>query len=100
MFNKLIVWYVFKIGCWDNFQKSWLILTTDSVNHVFFTHMKQRSFSEHKGFIHKQALDVINNLCWKKDDWVAAVYDNEWYPGVVAEVSWILAYIIDKLSCF
>ena len=36
----------------------------------------------------------------KKDDWIAAVYDNEWYPGVAAEVSWILAYIIDELSCF
>ena len=35
---------VFKIGCWNNFQKSWLILTTDSVNHVFFTHMKHKSF--------------------------------------------------------
>ena len=44
MFNKLIIWYVFKIGCWNNFQKSWLILTTDSVNHVFFTHMKHKSF--------------------------------------------------------
>ena len=25
---------------WNNFQKSWLDLTTDSVNHVFFMHMK------------------------------------------------------------
>ena len=57
-------------------------------------------FSDYNSFIHKQARDVINNLCWKKGDWVAAVYDNEWYPGVAAEVSWILAYIIDKLSCF
>ena len=32
------------------------------------------------------SIDVINNLCWKKDDWVAAVDDNEWQPGVAAEV--------------
>ena len=51
-------------------------------------------------YINQYILDVINNLYWKQDDWVAAVYDNEWYPGTVAEVSWILAYIIDKLSCF
>ena len=57
-------------------------------------------FSDYNSFIHKQGLDIINNLCRKEDDWVVAVYDNEWYPGVVAEVSWILAYIIDKLSCF
>ena len=31
--------------------------------------------------------DVINNLYLKKDDSAAAVYNNEWYPGVVAEVS-------------
>ena len=55
-------------------------------------------FSDYNSFIHEQALDVINNLCWKRDDWVAAVYDNEWYPGVVAEVGWILAYITDKLA--
>ena len=47
----------------------------------------------------KQPLDVISNICWKKDDWVVAVYNNEWYPGVVVEVGWILAYIIDKMSC-
>ena len=57
-------------------------------------------YFDYSSFIHKPALDVINNLYWKQDDWVAAVYDNEWYPGTVAEVSWILAYIIDKLSCF
>ena len=39
--------------------------------------------SDYSSFIHEQALDVINNLCWKEDNWVAAVYDNEWYPGVV-----------------
>ena len=43
-------------------------------------------FSDYNFFIHEQELDTINNLCWKKDDWVAAVYDNEWYPGLVAEV--------------
>ena len=104
MFNKLIVWYVFKIGCWNNLQKSRLVLTTDYVNHVFFMHMKHKIlfilFSDYNSFIHKQALGVIKNLCRKKDKWVAAVYDNEWYPGVVVEVGWILAYIIDKLSCF
>ena len=56
--------------------------------------------SHYYSFINKQVLDVINSLCWKKDDWVAAVYDNEGYPGVVAEVGWILAYVIDKLTCF
>ena len=95
---------VFKIGCWNNFQESWLVLTTDSVNHVFFMHMKHKKlfllFLDYNSFIHKQALDVINNLCWKKDDWVAAGYDNEGYPGVVAEVGWRLAYITDKLTCF
>ena len=35
-------------------------------------------FSDYNSFIHKQALDVINHLSWKKDNWVAAVYDNEW----------------------
>ena len=55
-------------------------------------------FSDYNSFIHEQALDVINNLCWKRDDWVAAVYDNDWYPGVVAEVCWILGYITDKLA--
>ena len=35
-------------------------------------------FSDYNSFIHEQALDVINNLCWKEDDWVAAVYNNEW----------------------
>ena len=104
MFNKLIVWYVFKIGCWNNLQKSWLVLTTDYVNHVFFMHMKHKIvfilFSDYNSFIHKQAVDVIGNLCRKKDKWVAAIYDNEWYPRVVVEVGWVLAYIIDKRSCF
>ena len=58
------------------------------------------SFSDYKSFIHQQELDTINNLCWKKDDWVAAVYDNEWYLGLVAEVGWILSYISDKLTWF
>ena len=60
-----------------------------SLNHVFFMHMNHKLFtlfSDCNCFIHEQVLDVINNLCWKKDDWVAAVYDNECYPGVVAEV--------------
>ena len=43
-------------------------------------------FSDHNSFIHEKILDVISNLCWKKDNWVAAVYDNEWYIGVVVEV--------------
>ena len=46
-------------------------------------------FSDYNFFIHEQALDAINNLCWKKDDWVAAVYDNERYP-----------YKTDKHTCF
>ena len=57
-------------------------------------------FSDYNSFIHKQVLDVINNLYQKQDDWVAVVYDNESYPGVVAEVSWILSCITNKLSCF
>ena len=44
------------------------------------------SILDYNTFIHEQALDVINNLCWKKDNWVAVAYDNEWYPGVVVEV--------------
>ena len=54
-----------------------------------FTHMKHKKlifFSDYNSCIHEQARDVIYNLCWEKDDWVAAVYDNEWYPGVAAEV--------------
>ena len=44
-------------------------------------------FSDYNFFIHKQALDVINNLCSKKDDWVAVAHDNEWwYSYVVVEV--------------
>ena len=43
-------------------------------------------FSDYNSFIQEQALDVINNFCWRKDDWVAAVYDHEWYLGVVVEV--------------
>ena len=66
------------------------ILTTDSVNHVFFTDMKHKKlfilFSDYNSLKHEQALDVINNLCWKKGDWVAVTYDNEWYPGVAVEV--------------
>ena len=42
-------------------------------------------FSDYSSFIHKQALDVINNLCWKEDYWVPAVYHNECYPGVVVK---------------
>ena len=99
MFNKLIVWYVFKICYWNNFQNSWLVLTIHSINHVFFMHMKHKKlfilFSDYNSFIHKQAFDVIKTLCWKKDDWVVEVYDNEWYPGVAVEVGWILAYVID-----
>ena len=57
-------------------------------------------YSEITTFIQEQVLDAINNLHWKKDDSVAAVYYNEWYPGVVAEVGWILAYITDKHTCF
>ena len=96
MFSKLVGW--------NNFQNSWLVLTTHFVNHVFFMHMKHKTlfilFSDYNSFIHKLTLDVINNLCWKKDDWVAAVYDNEWYLGVVVKVGWILAFIIDKISWF
>ena len=64
----------------------------DSVNRVFFTHMKDKKtfyFSLRLlQLVHEQeqALDVISNLCQKRGDWVAVVYDNEWYPGVVAEV--------------
>ena len=57
-------------------------------------------FWDYNSFIQEQVLDAINNLHWKKDDSVAAVYYNEWYPGVVAEVGWILAYITDKHTCF
>ena len=53
--------------------------------------------SDYNSFKHKQ---VLNNLYWRQDGWVAAVYDNECYPGAVAEVIWTLAYIIDQLSCF
>ena len=44
------------------------------------------SILDYNTFIHEQALDVINNLCWKKDNWVATACDNEWYPGVAVEV--------------
>ena len=102
--NKLIVGYVFKTGCWNNFQKSCLVLTTDSVYRIFFTHMEHKciflSFPDYNSFIHEQALDVINNLCWEKDDLVTALYDNEWYLDVVVEVGEILAYITDELTCF
>ena len=57
-------------------------------------------FWDYNSFIQEQVLDAINNLRWKKDDWVAAVYHNQWYSGVVAEVGWILAYITDKHTCF
>ena len=50
--------------------------------------------------MHEQELDVINNLCWRKDDWVTAAYANEWYLGVVIEVGEYLAYITDKFACF
>ena len=52
----------------------------------------------YNSLIHEQAHDVISSLCWKRGDWVAAVYDNEWYSGVVAEVGWILSYITGKLA--
>ena len=44
-------------------------------------------FSDYNSFIHEQVLDVINNLCWKRDDWVVVAYDKEWCPGVDVEVS-------------
>ena len=54
-----------------------------------FTLMKHENLfallSDYSSFIHKQALDVINNLCWKEDYWVPAVYHNECYPGVVVK---------------
>ena len=50
--------------------------------------------------MHEQELDVINNLCWKKDDWVTAAYANKWYLGVAIEVGEYLAYITDKSACF
>ena len=43
-------------------------------------------FSDYNSFIHEKGVDAINNLFWKKDSWVAAVYDNEWYVGVVVGV--------------
>ena len=58
------------------------------------------SFPDYNSFIHEQALDVTNNVCWKKDDLVTAHYDNEWYLDVVVVVGEILAYITDKLTCF
>ena len=44
------------------------------------------SISDYNTFIYEEALDVVNNLCWKKDAWVAVAYDNEWYRDVVVEV--------------
>ena len=35
-------------------------------------------FSDYNSFIHEQTLDFINNLCWKKDEWVAVAYGKEW----------------------
>ena len=82
-----------------NFQKSGLVLRTNSVNHVYLC-----TWNIKKLLFYSQVTtllpDVINNLYLKKDDSAAAVYNNEWYPGVVAEVSWILSYITDKLTCF
>ena len=43
---------VFKIGCWNNFQESWLVLTTDSVNHVFFMHMEYKKLILRLQFFH------------------------------------------------
>ena len=54
---------------------------------TYQTTVLRHLFSDYSSFIHEQALNVINNLSCKIDDWIAAVYDNEWYPGVVAEVS-------------
>ena len=42
--------------------------------------------SDYNSFIQEQALDAINNLYWKKEDWLAVPYDNEWYPDVAVEV--------------
>ena len=54
--------------------------------------MEQKNilFSYCNSFAFEQALDIIN-LCWKKDDWVAVAYDNQWYPGVVVEVGLIFS---------
>ena len=41
-------------------------------------HKKLILFSDYNPYMHEQALHVINNLCWKKDDLVAAVDDHEW----------------------
>ena len=49
-------------------------------------HKKLVLISDYNSFIHEQELDVINILCWKKDDWVAVPYDNEGYPGVAVKV--------------
>ena len=81
MFSKLTAEIIFRSNSISN----------DVVNHVFFmhmrTHIKNLFYSQITTLVmHKQALDVINNLCWRKSDWVAAVYDNEWYLDVVAVV--------------
>ena len=61
----------------------------NSINHDFM-HMEHKKlfglYSDYNSFIHEQALDVINNFCWRRDDWVTEAYDNEWYPDVVVEV--------------
>ena len=33
--------------------------------------------------------DVANEVCiaWKKDTWVAVIYEKLWYPGVIVEVT-------------
>ena len=78
MFSKLAAEIISK--------KTWLVLTTDSAKYVFFTHMKNKNLfiisSDCSSFIHGKAPNVIKNLCRKKDDSIAAVYDNEWYPGI------------------
>ena len=43
-------------------------------------------FGRITAFSYMNKLDVINNLCWKRDDWVTVTYDIEWYLGVAVEV--------------
>ena len=64
--------HVFKIGCKNDVQKSWPVLTSDSVN-MSFIHMKYK-----KLFCFIIRLQLFHTwtktwLCWKKGDCVAAV---------------------------
>ena len=33
-----------------------------------------------------QMTNIVDEICWRKDDWVAVRYGYQWFPGVIDEI--------------